>query len=78
MGKRGKRWQDLNPGQRQAIVAVGAVTSILQIIMLWDLRRRPAEEIRGSKKAWVAASFVRPIGQIAYLIWGRTKGGVEN
>jgi hypothetical protein len=78
MDKRGKRWQDLNPGQRQAIVVVGAVTSILQIIMLWDLRRRPAEEIRGSKKAWVAASFVRPLGQIAYLIWGRTKGGVEN
>jgi hypothetical protein len=78
MDKRGKRWQDLSPGQRQAIVAVGAVTSILQIIMLWDLRRRPAEEIRGSKKAWVAASFVRPLGQIAYLIWGRTKGGVEH
>jgi hypothetical protein len=78
MDKRGKRWQDLNPGQRQAIVVVGAVTSVLQIIMLWDLRRRPAEEVRGSKKAWVAASFVRPLGQIAYLIWGRTKGGVEN
>lgn len=66
-----RRWQELRPGQRRAIAAVGAVTTLLQIVMLWDLWRLPAEELRGSKRAWAAASFVRPFGQIAYLLWGR-------
>jgi type II secretory pathway component PulM len=71
MGKSMKRWEDLPPEQRKAIVAVGVVTSLLQLVMLWDLWRRPAEQIRGSKRAWVIASFVRPFGQIAYVLWGR-------
>lgn len=65
------RWEDLTARQRQAIVAVGAVTSAWQIWMLWDLRRRPAARVRGRKRWWVAASFVRPVGQIAYQVWGR-------
>jgi hypothetical protein len=75
MGMKGKQWEDLSPEQRRLIVVLGAVTSILQAIMLWDLWRRPDEQIRGSKGAWVAASFVRPLGQIAYLFWGRPEGG---
>ncbi len=66
-----KRWEDLSAAQRRLVIAVGAVTSLLQALMLWDLWRRPAEGIRGSKRAWVLASFVRPFGQIAYVVWGR-------
>jgi hypothetical protein len=40
--------------------------------MLWDLARRPAEQLHGSKRPWVFASFVRPFGQIAYC-WGRRR-----
>lgn len=65
-------WENLPAGQRRAVVVLGVVTSLLQAVMLWDLWRRPADEIRGSKRAWVAASFVRPFGQVAYLWWGRT------
>jgi hypothetical protein len=64
-------WEDLTPEQRRAIVAVGVVTTIWQAVMLIDLARRPAEQVRGSKRAWVLASFVRPVGQIAYYAWGR-------
>lgn len=40
--------------------------------MLRDLSRRPpAEQVRGSKRAWVLASFLRPVGQIPYHAWGR-------
>ena len=41
--------------------------------MLWDLKRRPDDHVRGSKKGWAAASFVRPFGQIAYMLWGRQR-----
>ncbi len=65
------KWEELTPAQRKGVIAFGAVTAALQALMLWDLWRRPAEQVRGSKRAWVAASFVRPFGQIAYVIWGR-------
>lgn len=66
-----KRWDDFTQGQQRAIAVVGVVGTLVQALMLWDLWRRPAEEIRGSKRAWVAASFVRPFGQVAYVWWGR-------
>ena len=75
MSKPRKRWEDFTPRQRQAIVVVGVGTGILQAVMLWDLWRRPAHLIRGSKRAWVAASFARPFGQIAYVAWGRRPAG---
>jgi hypothetical protein len=70
---RKRRWEDLSPAQQRTILAVGAITSIWQFAMLWDLWRRPAAEVRGSKRAWVLASFVRPIGQLAYYGWGRRR-----
>jgi hypothetical protein len=68
-----RRWDDLSPEQRRAIIAVGVVTTVWQLAMLWDLSRRPADQLRGSKRAWVLASFVRPVGQIAYYAWGRRR-----
>jgi hypothetical protein len=68
-----RRWSDLSPAQQRTVLVVGAITSLWQFAMLWDLWRRPAEEVRGSKRAWVLASFVRPIGQIAYYVWGRRR-----
>lgn len=74
MDKR-RRWADLGPGQRRALVVAGVLGTVAQGVMLWDLCRRPADQIRGSKRARVAASFVRPVGQLAYLRWGRTTEG---
>jgi hypothetical protein len=68
---RPRRWQDLTRTQQRAVIAIGAVTTIWQVAMLQDLSRRPAEQLRGSKRAWVLASFLRPFGQIAYYGWGR-------
>jgi hypothetical protein len=69
-----RRWKELSPGQQRAIIAVGAVTTIWQLAMLWDLSRRPAERVRGSKRAWVLASFVRPFVRSARS--PTTPGGV--
>jgi hypothetical protein len=68
-----RRWKDLSSSQQRTVIAVGAITTIWQIAMLWDLARRPADQIRGTKRAWVLASFVRPFGQIAYDAWGRRR-----
>jgi hypothetical protein len=38
----------------------------------FDLRRRPAAQINGSKRLWVAASFVNSLG-IAYFVFGRKR-----
>ena len=40
---------------------------------LADLRRRPAEQINGSKRLCVAASFVNFAGPIAYFAFGRKR-----
>ncbi len=45
----------------------------LQLAALIDLRRRPASEVRGSKPAWAAASFVNTIGPLAYFAFGRKR-----
>lgn len=66
-----RRWSDLSTGRQRAIIIVGVITTIWQLAMLWDLSHRPAEQVRGSKRAWVLASFVRPFGQIGYYVWGR-------
>ncbi|HSK24158.1 MAG TPA: hypothetical protein VK906_13315 [Egicoccus sp.] len=66
-----RRWNDLSTAQQRAIMVVGAITTAWQLAMLWDLSRRSADQLRGSKRAWVLASFARPVGQIAYYAWGR-------
>lgn len=71
MTKKPRNWSDLTPAQRRNIVVFGGLTTIWQVAMLWDLYRRPAAQVKGSKGAWFLASFVRPLGQIAYYRWGR-------
>ena len=68
-----QRFQSLSPRSRGTI-AIGAVTQIgLLIIALLDLRKRPAEQVRGPKKAWYPALFVNFIGPLTYLRYGRRK-----
>lgn len=68
-----KRWNDLSSGARGAIIAAGSVQIGLFFTAQRDLRRRPADQINGSKRAWTALSFVNFIGPIAYLTVGRRR-----
>lgn len=72
-GSKKKRWSERSPAQRRVIVALGAAQVSFQLAALLDLRRRPAAEIRGSKRVWVAASFVNWLGPLAYLTYGRRR-----
>ena len=72
-GARKRRWSDLSPRTRGAIVAAGVVQNSLLVATLIDLRRRPARKIRGDKRLWTAAAFVSWVGPISYFTYGRKR-----
>lgn len=69
-----KKWADLTSGQRTVAVVGAAVQLALQVAALRDLKRRPAEGVRGPKSVWVMASFVNTVGPIAYFTVGIKRG----
>lgn len=66
-----KKWSDLTTGQRRAICVAGAVEAALTAAALCDLAHRPADKVRGPKAVWAVASFVQPVGPLAYFAKGR-------
>lgn len=68
-----RRWSELSPAKRRGIVALGAAQVSLQLAALIDLRRRPAEQVRGPKRVWATASFVNWLGPLAYFACGRRR-----
>lgn len=66
-----KKWSDLSVGQQRAVYAAGAVETLLTAAALWDLAHRPADAVRGPKVMWALASFVQPVGPLAYFTKGR-------
>ena len=68
-----KRWSDLTGPQRGGVVAAGVVQVSLLVAALTDLRRRPADQVNGSKKLWTAVSFINTIGPLAYFAFGRRR-----
>ena len=69
--KNKKKWSELSPPTRAAIVLGGLAEAIVTTIALRDLVRRPAVLVRGPKPLWGAALFVQPIGSPLYLLVGR-------
>ncbi len=64
---------ELSPRSR-TLIKVGAVVQFALLAYAWlDLRRRPAEQLRGSKRLWKRAVFVNFVGPLAYLLVGRRK-----
>jgi hypothetical protein len=72
-----KSWKDLSPRTRRLLLAGAAVDGGLKAAALFDLRRRPASEIRGSKRVWVpVVAIVNSAGLIPlyYFFFGRRRG----
>ena len=65
------QWADLSPRARLAIVLGGLAEVVLTTIVLADLARRPARQVRGSKLVWLATFVVQPFGPVLYLLVGR-------
>jgi hypothetical protein len=66
-----KKWSDLSPRARKAIVVGGIAEAIITLIALRDLRRRPAASVRGPKLLWLPVFAVQPFGPLAYFFFGR-------
>lgn len=50
-----RRWSDLSDRDRRLIFAGAAFEGSLKVAALVDLKRRPADQLRGSKWAWATA-----------------------
>ena len=66
-----KQWSKLKGTSKMRIGIMAVVQLALLAAALWDIRRRPAQEIKGSKWMWVAISFINFVGPIAYFLFGR-------
>ena len=60
--------------KRVALVALVLAEVGLAALTWRDLRRRPAGEIRGSKRLWRILSTVNPGNSVAYWLIGRRYG----
>jgi hypothetical protein len=69
-----KKWSELSDRNRRLITVLGVVEGVLLVAALVDIKRRPADQIKGSKRMWTALAFVNIIGPIAYFTIGRRRG----
>jgi hypothetical protein len=69
-----KKWSELSSRNRRLITIAGAVEVVLLALALWDIKRRPAEQINGPKWMWRALAFVNFFGPVAYFAFGRRRG----
>ncbi len=68
-----KKWSERSRCSRTLIVAAGVVEAVLLVATLIDIKRRPADQIKGSKRMWTALAFVNIVGPIAYFTCGRRR-----
>lgn len=71
--KKNKKWADLTPIQKALAIIGGLIQSGLLFLALWDIKRRPSDEIRGNKWVWTAVVFINFIGPITYFLFGRKR-----
>ena len=71
-----RKWSDLSRRSRRLIVGVGAVETCLKVAALVDIKRRPADQVRGPKWAWATAvALVNSAGAmpVVYFALGRRR-----
>jgi hypothetical protein len=76
------RWSDLSESSRRLIIAAAIGEAVLKTAVLIDIRRRPASQIRGSKRKWIIAAVLvnsAGVGPLSYFAFGRRRHteGVE-
>ena len=71
-----KTWSELGRKSRLLIVAGGVAEFSLLAAALIDIRRRPADQIRGSERLWTAFAFVSFVGPLSYFTFGRRQSAV--
>ena len=70
------KWSDLSESTRRLIIVVAVAESILKGVALIDIKRRPADQIRGPKWLWApVVVLVNSAGvvPISYFLFGRRR-----
>jgi hypothetical protein len=71
-----RRWGDLSERSRRLIIATAIGEAILKTAVLIDIRRRPASQIRGSKRMWIVAAVLvnsAGVGPLSYFAFARRR-----
>jgi hypothetical protein len=63
-------WKDLPDSQRKPAAVALAVSVAVVFAAEFDLRRRPAEMVRGPKLLW-RVLCTNALGALGYFRWGR-------
>jgi hypothetical protein len=69
-----RRWSDLSPRTKRLLVIGSVFEGFLKVAALIDIKRRPAEQIRGRKWVWATVvTLVNSVGAapLAYFAFGR-------
>ena len=69
-----RRWSDVSDRNRKVIIAAAVGEAVLKTAVLIDISRRPASQIRGSKRMWIIAAVVvnsAGLGSLSYFAFGR-------
>jgi hypothetical protein len=69
-----KQWSDLSDRTRRLVITAAVAEGILKVAALTDLRRRPANQIRGPKWLWAAVVAVvssAGVVPLSYFVFGR-------
>jgi hypothetical protein len=70
------RWSDLSESSRRLIIGAAVGEAVLKTAVLIDIRRRPASQIRGSKRMWIIAAVLvnsAGVGPLSYFAFGRRR-----
>lgn len=67
-------WGDLTPEKKRLVITLAGTDLALKLAAWHFLYHEDADDIRGPKWAWTAASFIGIAGPLAFLVAGRKKG----
>jgi len=69
----GVPWRERTTKQRLRIILQAGIQLGLLVVALYDLRKRPADQVRGPKRIWALVCGVNylGLGPIAYFLIGR-------
>ncbi len=72
---RGVPWRERTTKQRLRMILQAGIQLGLLVVALYDLRRRPADQVRGPKRIWalVCGMNYLGLGPIAYFLIGRRR-----
>lgn len=71
-----RRWRDLSGRNRRLLIAAAIAEAVLKTAVLIDIRRRPASQVRGSKRMWITAAVLvnsAGVGPLSYFVFGRRR-----